>query len=356
MLKNMRVGMRLGVGYALLVVLALGVGASGFWGVNLLRDSVDEMLAGDAKVGEASAALRSDILGLRRFEKDYFINIGDKVKEADYLRQWEDEWAGTQERLANLEKLDFALTDEEKAKVREIKSALTVYAAGFKKVAADIQAGRITTTKEGNAGMADVKDDVRKAEENAKDEAALALGDMHKADAAIEETATRTIRFMTILLACAVVLAAVIAVAITRSITGPIGEGARVANLLAAGDLTLSVDGGGKDEVGQMLGAMQTMLGKLREVVADVKQASDNVSAGAQQLASGSEEMSQGASEQAASVEEVSASMQQMVANIQQNADNAQQTAKIAQKASEDAREGGRAVTQTVAAMREIAG
>jgi methyl-accepting chemotaxis protein len=66
--------------------------------------------------------------------------------------------------------------------------------------------------------------------------------------------------------------------------------------------------------------------------------------------------MSQGASEQAGSVEEVSASMEEMVSNIQQNADNAQQTEKIAQKAAEDAREGGRAVTQTVAAMKEIAG
>ena len=48
--------------------------------------------------------------------------------------------------------------------------------------------------------------------------------------------------------------------------------------------------------------------------------------------------------------------MEQMVSNIQQNADNAQQTEKIAQKAAEDAREGGKAVTQTVAAMKEIAG
>jgi methyl-accepting chemotaxis protein len=48
--------------------------------------------------------------------------------------------------------------------------------------------------------------------------------------------------------------------------------------------------------------------------------------------------------------------MEQMVSNIQQNADNAQQTEKIAQKAAEDAREGGKAVVQTVAAMKEIAG
>jgi methyl-accepting chemotaxis protein len=66
--------------------------------------------------------------------------------------------------------------------------------------------------------------------------------------------------------------------------------------------------------------------------------------------------MSQGSSEQAGSVEEVSASMEEMVSNIQQNADNSQQTERIARKAAEDAIEGGKAVSETVAAMKQIAG
>ena len=48
--------------------------------------------------------------------------------------------------------------------------------------------------------------------------------------------------------------------------------------------------------------------------------------------------------------------MEEMVANINQNSDNAQQTDKIALKAAADAREGGKAVTETVSAMKEIAG
>jgi methyl-accepting chemotaxis protein len=125
---------------------------------------------------------------------------------------------------------------------------------------------------------------------------------------------------------------------------------------LADGDLTAQVAVAGKDEVGQILESLRTMIERLKGIVGDVKQASDNVAAGSQELSSSAEEMSQGSSEQAGSVEEVSASMEEMVSNIQQNADNAQQTEKIAQKAAEDAREGGKAVVQTVAAMREIAG
>ena len=44
-----------------------------------------------------------------------------------------------------------------------------------------------------------------------------------------------------------------------------------------------------------------------------------------------------------------------MVSNIRQNADNAQQTERIALKVAQDAREGGKAVTETVQAMKEIA-
>jgi methyl-accepting chemotaxis protein len=147
-----------------------------------------------------------------------------------------------------------------------------------------------------------------------------------------------------------------IGILLSRSITGPLSEAGASLARLAEGDLTGMVATGGRDEVGQMLDGLRAMLERLKGIVGDVKQASDNVAAGSQELSSSAEEMSQGASEQAGSVEEVSASMEQMVSNIQQNADNAQQTEKIAQKAAEDAREGGKAVSQTVTAMKEIAG
>jgi methyl-accepting chemotaxis protein len=47
--------------------------------------------------------------------------------------------------------------------------------------------------------------------------------------------------------------------------------------------------------------------------------------------------------------------MEQMASNIRQNTDNAMQTEKIAIKSSSDAKEGGKAVTETVAAMKQIA-
>ncbi|WP_460594921.1 methyl-accepting chemotaxis protein [Geomonas sp. Red276] len=123
---------------------------------------------------------------------------------------------------------------------------------------------------------------------------------------------------------------------------------------IASGNLLVEIkERSEKDELMRALGAMVT---QLSNVVAEVKAAADNVAAGAMEMSSGSENMSQGATEQAAAAEEASSSMEQMSSNIRQNADNALQTEKIAVKSAQDALEGGKAVAQTVTAMREIAG
>ncbi|MFZ5764401.1 MAG: methyl-accepting chemotaxis protein [Thermodesulfobacteriota bacterium] len=107
-----------------------------------------------------------------------------------------------------------------------------------------------------------------------------------------------------------------------------------------------------KDELMESLAAM---VAKLKEVVMEVQGAADNVAAGSQELSATAQHMSQGATEQAASAEEISSSMEEMAANIRQNTDNAMQTEKIAVKSATDAREGGKAVSETVGAMKQIA-
>ncbi|MEO5355686.1 MAG: methyl-accepting chemotaxis protein [Nitrospirae bacterium YQR-1] len=142
---------------------------------------------------------------------------------------------------------------------------------------------------------------------------------------------------------------------IISSVVKPINKAVYVANSLADGDLTVSIDVTGRDETGHLLSAMETMVDKLKGVIGEVRASSENVSAGSGELSSASQSVSQGATEQAAAVEEVSSSMEQMASNIRQNADNAQQTDRMSIKASQDALESGKAVNEAVKAMKEIA-
>jgi methyl-accepting chemotaxis protein len=153
-----------------------------------------------------------------------------------------------------------------------------------------------------------------------------------------------------------IILAFLVSLGIIRSITRPLSEAVDVAENLSRGNLTVSIDAKNGDETGQLLLSMESMVEKLRAVVSDVKLASDNVASGSQQLSSGAEQMSQGTTEQAASAEEASSSVEEMNATIRQNTDNAQQTEKIALKSAADATESGKAVSETVIAMKDIAG
>ncbi len=151
-------------------------------------------------------------------------------------------------------------------------------------------------------------------------------------------------------------LIAVIAVFIARSIADPLVKGVEFAQSVSEGDLTVSIDIDQKDEVGMLTNALKEMVRKLSQVVGNITAGSDNVASGSQELSSTSEELSQGATEQSAAAEEASSSMEQMGSNIRQNADNALQTEKIALQAAKDAKEGGKSVEETVAAMKNIAG
>ena len=151
------------------------------------------------------------------------------------------------------------------------------------------------------------------------------------------------------------VVVVVVLLVIARRIVRPIQAGVVFAQALAGGDMTANIDVNQKDEIGVLAAALREMREKLVSVVTDVKSAAVNVSSGSQEMSSNAQQLSQGATEQAASAEEVSASMEEMGSNIRQNADNAMQTDSIARKAADRAEEGGKAVSETVSAMREIA-
>jgi methyl-accepting chemotaxis protein len=139
------------------------------------------------------------------------------------------------------------------------------------------------------------------------------------------------------------------------AVIAPLKVAADYIDRVANGDIPPAITTTYNGDFNDLMESLSAMVVKLKEVVMEVQTAAENVAGGGQQMSSTAQQMSQGATEQAASAEEVSSSMEQMAANIRQNTDNAMQTEKIAVKSAVDAKEGGKAVIQTVAAMKEIA-
>ena len=141
-----------------------------------------------------------------------------------------------------------------------------------------------------------------------------------------------------------------------RLVVTPLRSLKVIAEQIARGDLGTQIDARSEDETGKLTVAMGTMAEKIGSVVSDVKETAQVLATESGQIAASAGQMTRGATTQAASSEEASASIEQMAATIKQNAENARETEKIAIKAAADAADGRRSVSNSVMAMRQIAG
>ncbi|TGU71129.1 HAMP domain-containing protein [Geomonas terrae] len=353
MLKNMKIGTRLMLCFSLVTMLLLIVAGTGYWGVKEGENTMVTVLDGDAKIAEHASRARANVVGMRRYEKDMFLNITNAKAVEEYHAKWSEEAGKLTDRIADLEKVVHKKDDLEQTKI--IKDNFASYKAGFNKVAASILDGKLKDPAAANAAIAAFKDESHKMESTAILMAQESNKTMEQEKGEVQKATQHVVLLLVSISLIAVLFAVALSILVTGSIKKPLQIGVDTANRLADGDLTIEIGQTSKDETGQLLASMKSMLNKLREVVTEVKAATDYVAQGSQELSSSSEEMSQGASEQAAAAEEASSSMEQMTSNIRQNADNAIQTEKIAVKSAEDAKEGGKAVLETVHAMKEIA-
>ena len=154
-----------------------------------------------------------------------------------------------------------------------------------------------------------------------------------------------------------IVLGLVIAgyILIGNGIRNPLTEMANVATELSQGNLAIAKKQIHKDETGQALGAMYNMVDKLTEIINGIVESANSMANASEQVSSSAQSLSQSSSEQAASVEETAASLEEMNASIEQNSENARATANIATEVAKQASDGGKAVEETVAAMKTIA-
>ncbi|NQD36148.1 methyl-accepting chemotaxis protein [Permianibacter sp. IMCC34836] len=141
---------------------------------------------------------------------------------------------------------------------------------------------------------------------------------------------------------------------IVKQLGGEPDYAAMVVKQVADGDLTVEVQIKPGDTT-SLLAAMKGMTDKLRSVMSDVRSSADTLASASEQISASAQALSQNASEQAANVEETSASVEEISATVAQNSENAKVTDDIATKSSSDANQGGEAVRQTVAAMKQIA-
>ncbi|MCF8211683.1 MAG: MCP four helix bundle domain-containing protein [Rhodoferax sp.] len=350
MFANMKIGLRLTLGFAIVLALMAVLALVGINGMSTVESRLDEIVNDNMVKMNLNDKMAKSLNDVQRQIRTLML-IKDPAGQLAQRQAIEKSRAEYNDAFDELNKKP--ASEKGKALRAKIKEAAHIARPLNDSVVELNSAGK--TEEAVNFLMGQARPAAQKWQ-NALDENTAFQEEGNKADYASALAAYSSAqRLMLILTGLAIALGGSLAWFLTRSITGPVNEALNVANRLAEGDLTVRIGATSRDETGQMLQAMGNMIAKLSQVVSDVN-------GGAQALAGASEEvsatattLSQAASEQAAGVEETSASIEQMTSSIAQNTENAKVTDGMASKAARDAVDGGEAVNATVEAMKQIA-
>ena len=145
---------------------------------------------------------------------------------------------------------------------------------------------------------------------------------------------------------------------IGRSISKPINNAVRVAQAVAAGDLSLKISSTGKNEVGQLMTALdqmnQSLNTKMSQIMGQLRISGEAIATASRQLVQGNMNLSSRTEEQASTVEETAASVEELSSTVKQNAQNAHEAKELAEAASKVAAKGGEVVSRVVLTMDQI--
>ncbi|WP_213909030.1 methyl-accepting chemotaxis protein [Stutzerimonas nitrititolerans] len=154
----------------------------------------------------------------------------------------------------------------------------------------------------------------------------------------------------------AAALTALLAFALTRSIVRPLRLAVSVAETVASGNLSKSVDVHGRDEPAQLLAALKTMQVKLRETLERIAQSSDQLAAAAEELNVVTEDSARGLAQQNQELEQAATAVNEMTAAVDEVARNAVSTSEASKASDANAQKGQEQVNNTVISISKLAG
>ncbi|GAB6387854.1 HAMP domain-containing methyl-accepting chemotaxis protein [Stutzerimonas marianensis] len=153
----------------------------------------------------------------------------------------------------------------------------------------------------------------------------------------------------------ALVLSVLCAVLITQMIVGPLQQVVSVARRIAEGDLSADLKDDRRDELGQLMQAMQQMTESLRLLISRLSDGIAQLASAAEEMSAVTEQTSVGVGQQKLETDQVATAMNEMTATVQDVARNAESAAHSASSADIQAQQGHSVVKQTIDRIEALA-
>ncbi|AOZ49132.1 methyl-accepting chemotaxis protein [Chromobacterium vaccinii] len=349
---NMKVHVKLAIGYGLILVLMASILLVGLRSMAAMNESINQIVSERF----VKVALASDImvntLNNGRFVRNMLLET-DPATVQKMRAQVEKLREDNKEQLAKLDKL--VESQQGRALLEKVVAARDnlggKYTELYALMAKDHQQAVTYLLKDfapaNNALIASLEEMNR-----------LQAEQMQKQGKEDADTAANSRSLMVGIGVAALVVTVLLALAIIRSILRQLGGdpsyAMQVVARVADGDLAVPIKLRPNDD-SSLLYSIKGMAHRLSDTLAEVSSMSESIGAASEEVASTASSLAQTASELASSVEETSASVEEMASTVTQNADNARVTEGIASKSADSATESGKAVGDMVHAMKEIA-
>ncbi|RJF92498.1 methyl-accepting chemotaxis protein [Noviherbaspirillum saxi] len=345
-LRNMRIGTRLGAGFAVILALLALVVVACTSLVTQNKNSLKQGLETVNTKAELVSTMKSALLqsGIAMRNMLDIAAVGQQKVRVDAQNKLFAEARGklmkmklsAQEEaiLAELDKVDKSIENQYRQAIRQAENMNSEGAATI--ITRHIDPMNLKSVNEINKLL-----DIQRSAER------KVLTDSEDADRILAITL-----FAITLVALG--LGAAISWRITRSITRPLNEAVNLASRVAAGDLTSEIRDKDRDEIGQLLAALSDMNGGLSAIIGNVRATTNTIDSVSRQLADDSSDLSARTESQAGSLEETASAMEELASTVRQSTDNARQANQLVQSASNTAVRGGQVVGQVVETMTSI--
>ena len=156
--------------------------------------------------------------------------------------------------------------------------------------------------------------------------------------------------------AIAYVVAFLIYLVFSRTITKPLAKGVAFAELVASGDFTQQLPIHQKDEIGKLAEALNGMSVKLKGMVGTIQDSAEQVASSSEEITASAQRLAEGAQSQASSLEETSASVEELTSSVDQVAEHAQSQAAAAEQGTASMSQVHKSIEDVSKNLTEIAG
>jgi methyl-accepting chemotaxis protein len=144
------------------------------------------------------------------------------------------------------------------------------------------------------------------------------------------------------------------AVLVARALLRQLQQAVTVAETVAAGDLTSTIEVTATDETGKLLQALKHMNSSLVHIVGQARLATDTIATTSTQIAGGNGDLSARTEQQAAALEQTTGAMGELTGTAKQNAASAAQANELVAFAAGVATQGGAVVGRVIDTMGAI--